>query len=271
MNWHTLRSLAALTAFLLLIPPIALSDSTPKTLMDASGFQDFLDRFVRDGRVCYEHARQADARLDDYFARAQKVSPKQIEALNREEQIALWINLFNAAVVRRILESGVRDQISNPDDFYGASSVRLSDSVVSIADIRDRYLRAQFHDPRVLFALYTGRVDGPGLRPKIFQAETLEGDLTGAARAFIEDSRKNRIIPREKKIELAPVFREYASDFVLNYGDVRAQTKTSSEEAAVISFLIDYLQVPEKRIFLAEGSGRVRYLPEDFRLEIGAC
>jgi hypothetical protein len=75
--------------------------------VDHSAWGSFLTRYLRIGadsihRVAYGEVTPADRRaLDDYLA---ELSRTPISQYNRAEQLAFWINLYNALTVRTILE-----------------------------------------------------------------------------------------------------------------------------------------------------------------------
>lgn len=235
-------------------------------MIDETPWSQFLSKYVHNGLVDYAGAKHAGDGLGTYFSQFKKIPIAQISELNREQRMAFWINLYNAAVVKQALEHYPLKSVVDIKDFHNRPVVRFSDYDVSLTDIKDEFLRRVFRDGRILFVLANGRMDGPRLSEKAFQSETIERDLDESSRLFVEDSTKNKIVPGEKKIFLSPIFQKYGSDFILSYGNFQDDEKASTEEGAVVGFIIDHMKIPEKRVFLADGNFKIAYLPADTRL-----
>lgn len=241
--------------------------------MDHQEWDEFLKAHVRSGLADYKRMLQDRATLDQYLARMAEVPLETLGEASREERIAFWINLYNASVIRTILDAYPVGGIDDIPAVWDIRTVHVIREYLSLADLRDHVLREGFREERVLTAISSARMDSPALYPEAFRGGSLEEQLDRAARAFVEDEAKNRIVPEEKTVFLSPVFREFGGDFVLNFGTREPAKGLTKEETAVIGFFLHHLRDPKKRIFLDGGRYQVKYLPEDPRLneEIGAA
>jgi Protein of unknown function, DUF547 len=190
--------------------------------IDHRAWEAFLTRYLRIGadgvhRVAYSGVTAADrAALDGYIAR---LAGLPISSYDRPEQLAYWINLYNALVVRVILDhypiSSIRDIA--PSSAPGSAGpwdeklVEIEGQPVSLSDIQNRILRPIWQDPRVLYALSCGAVGCPNLQPEPYQADRLDHQLSKAAMAYINDPRCIQI--EGDRLGVSSLYRWYAADF----------------------------------------------------------
>ena len=72
-------------------------------------------------------------------------------------------------------------------------------------------LRPGFKDPRVHFAINCAAKSCPPLRPEPYRADILDQQLDEMARAFINDSRQNRLEGRT--LYVSSIFKWFSEDF----------------------------------------------------------
>ena len=212
-----LRLLALLAVLLVTAPVSAAPDAEPwsrwqrhdpaATLsVDHRALAQFLVRYLRPGadginRVAYAEVDAAGrAGLDAYLAMLAQVPVSQ---LNRAQQKAYWINLYNALTVQLVLAhypvASIRDIDIAPgllgNGPWAAPLVTVEGQELSLDDIEHRILRTAWHDSRLHYALSCAAVGCPNLSPKPYAAATLERDLDNAAVAFVNHPRGARIEP----------------------------------------------------------------------------
>jgi Protein of unknown function, DUF547 len=190
--------------------------------IDHREWEAFLTRYLRIGadgvhRVAYGEVTAADrARLDDYIARLAAVP---IGTYDRAEQMAYWINLYNALVVRLVIDHYPIASIRDIDSRSGKPGrgpwadkmVEVEGIPLSLNDITHRILRPIWRDPRVHYALACGAVGCPNLQPEPFVAAQLESQLDEAAMAYINDPRCITI--GDDRLRLSSIYRWYRDDF----------------------------------------------------------
>ena len=233
---------------------------------DHSEWDQVLKRYVSHGLVDYGALAQDRQALDHYCERIQNLSFDDLSEWNREERMAFWINVFNAAIVRLILDSYPLERFDQIPAAFGIRIIRVGGEFFSLSELRDEVLRKTFREERVLTALVSGTMDSPKLFTEAFQGDRLEEQLNRAAHEFVGDESHNRIVSGQKEVFLSPVFEHYGSDFVLNFGSDTESSRFSKTESAVISLFLHHLRDPEKRLFLNSGKFRIHYLPADPRL-----
>jgi hypothetical protein len=195
---------------------------------DAQPWDDLLSRRVTmaaDGvaRVDYAgwKASAADrAALDAYIGSLERTP---VSTLPRDAQFAVWANLYNAATVRVILARypvrSIRDIRSegaglNPKALIGpwlTKVVTVEGRRLSLDQIENAILRAQFKDPRLHYALNCASIGCPNLMARAWRASTLEADLDAAARLYVNHPRG--VTVSANGLRLSSIYDWYASDF----------------------------------------------------------
>jgi hypothetical protein len=172
--------------------------------IDHGDWDHFLGRYVTTGgdginRVRYRAVTSKRAQaLADYVAALQAVP---VRRLNRREQLAYWINLYNAVTVKLVLEHypvrSTRDIDISPGLFadgpWDKKLLAIEGEQLSLNDIEHRILRPIWQDPRIHYALNCASLGCPNLAAQAYSAATLEAELDGAAKAYVNHPRGARI------------------------------------------------------------------------------
>lgn len=190
--------------------------------IDHDDWDAFLVRYLRIGadgvhRVAYGAVAPEDrALLENYVAR---LGGLPISRYSRPEQMAYWINLYNALVVRLVVDHYPIASIRDIGKGSGAPGVgpwrrklvEVEGTPLSLSDIAHRILRPIWRDPRVHYALACGAVSCPNLQPEPFYADQLDRQLSEAAMAYVNDRRCIRI--EGDQLGLSSLYRWYREDF----------------------------------------------------------
>ncbi|MGE0737398.1 MAG: DUF547 domain-containing protein [Alphaproteobacteria bacterium] len=182
----------------------------------------FLKRHVRldtDGiaRVAYRAIDRADrAQLAAYIAALESVG---ISGFNRREQLAYWINLYNAVTVKIVAEhpsaASVRDINISPGLFatgpWGKKVVMIEREPVSLDDIEHRILRPIWRDPRIHYAVNCASLGCPNLLRDAFTAANADALLNAAARNYVNHPRGMRI--EAGRLTVSSIYVWFKEDF----------------------------------------------------------
>ncbi|WP_282170191.1 DUF547 domain-containing protein [Ruegeria atlantica] len=211
--------------------------SPPGEKVDHRDWTAFLHRYVvADGkgvnRVTYGQVTQADrARLDEYLVDLQAIDPAR---LTRDQQLAYWINLYNALTADVVLENypvaSIRDIKDGPLSIgpWNQPLARVAGQELTLNDIEHRIIRPTFGEPRIHYALNCAAVGCPNLMDRAWQAETLERDFAAAEHAYINDPRGVQFDQRGGLI-LSKIFIWFREDFGPNEKSVLAYIATAAE------------------------------------------
>jgi hypothetical protein len=211
-------------------------DADSSAVIDHGAWDDFLASYVKrfeDGinRVDYVSVTGEDkARLEGYLA---SLAATPVSGLNRGEQLAYWINLYNALTVKVILDhyplDSIRDINISPGLFssgpWEKKLVTIEGEEVSLDDIEHRILRPIWRDRRIHYAVNCASLGCPNLSPFAYTSGNAESMLERAARAYINHPRGAEV--RNGRLVVSSIYVWFQEDF----GD---------SDAGVIAHLKEY-------------------------------
>ncbi|MBB5517562.1 DUF547 domain-containing protein [Amphiplicatus metriothermophilus] len=187
--------------------------------IDHSSWNDFLARHLvagEDGvnRVRYGAVSKPDrAALKAYVAKLETIDPA---TLDRAEQLAFWINLYNAATVLLILDHYPIDSIRDIEDPWDRPAATARGVTLSLDDIEHGIIRPAFRDPRIHYALNCASIGCPNLAAKAYSSGDIDAQLDAAARSYVNHPRGVEVI--EGKVVASKLYGWYREDF----GDSKA-------------------------------------------------
>ncbi len=203
-------------------------------------WDDFLGRCVITNKedinlIDYPHLKKADLdALKQYIARMSRVN---IHNYNRDEQLAFWLNLYNALTIKIVAEyypiESIDDVNISPGLFsigpWGANLVTISGTPLSLDDIQNRIIRPIWNDPRTHYAINDATIGAANLSKEAFQGATIEQQLNQVAHGYINSLRGVQVI--EGKLIVSKVYDWYIDDF-------------GGNESALIKHLSVYAREP---------------------------
>jgi len=176
-------------------------DPDSVVLVDHGRWDSILHQYVETGypsginRFHYKRVSKEDLQsLQDYLHDMQEVN---VSSLNRSEQKAYWINLYNALTVEVVLThypvASIRDINISPGIFtrgpWDAKLLTIEGQQVSLNDIEHRILRPLWRDNRIHYAVNCASLGCPNLQPEAFTSRNTETLLQKAAHEFINHPR----------------------------------------------------------------------------------
>lgn len=142
-----------------------------------------------------------------------------VRALNRAEQMAYWINLYNELTVKIVLDhypvKSIHDIAISPGLFaagpWGRKLITIEGQAVSLDDIEHRILRPIWRDPRVHYAVNCAALGCPNLARRAYDAQGLETMLEVAARAYVNHPRGSNVV--DGKLVVSSIYIWFKDDF----------------------------------------------------------
>lgn len=176
------------------------NDAFSEARIDHSAWDEILKRYLSDdepglNRFDYHRVAEEDkAHLDRYILGLQSVP---ISRYNQSEQLAYWINLYNAVTVKVILDhypvESIQDIDISPGLFgrgpWGKKLLTIEGEDITLNDIEHRILRPIWDDPRIHYAVNCASVGCPNLQLEAFTGKKSEEMLEAAASEFINSGR----------------------------------------------------------------------------------
>jgi hypothetical protein len=250
------RRIRVLTvAFVLaaLAVPSAQESPTPAR---TSAFDQILDLYVRDGFVYYRALKSDRAKLDGYIS---QLAAADAARLSRDEQVAFWLNAYNALVLRTVVD---RYPIQGHASAYPSKSIRqipgafegmphrVAGRTLTLDDIEKKVL-PEYHDPRVYLALGRGAVGSGRLRSEAYVPARLEAQLSEMAAECTSRPVCAQIDRSNNKILASPIFSWREKEFAEAYGDKAPAmfANRSPVERAILSLVEPKLLAAERQLF----------------------
>ena len=190
-----------------------------------AAFDTVLGAHLHDGRVDYGALAADPGPLERYLATTREANP---DGWPREEQIAFWVNVYNARVLdgvihhpklRSVLDVG--KTLGVPTLGFFRETFIVAGKKLSLNDIEHKILRARFHEPRVHFVLNCASASCPVLPEHPLTATALDATLEQATVRFLIDPARNQIDPA-RRLEVSSIFKWYGDDFKTAAGSVQA-------------------------------------------------
>jgi hypothetical protein len=228
------------------------SNSTSKPVNHAQ-FDSLLRQYVNtEGWVNYEGFIRDSAKLNAYLDLLSKNHPND-KNWSRAEQMAYWINSYNAYTIQLIcryypVESikDIKRGIPLVSDTWQIEFIKIEGKSYTLNNLEHGILRPKYDDPRIHAAINCASRSCPKLLNEAFRADKLDEQLDGVMQSFINDPFRNKILSPQKA-ELSKIFSWFAGDF----------KKTAP---SVIAFINKYATVK-----LAENAD-ISYLDYDWQL-----
>ncbi len=186
-------------------------------------WNDLLHDHVReDGMVDYKGFLQDLEKLDQYLADLSAGAPDP-ENWSRDEQLAYWINAYNAFTVKLIVDNYPLESIKDLNPVVAIPTVStiwnkkffaIGGVEMSLDNIEHDILRKDFQEPRIHFAINCASVSCPPLRREAYVAQKIDDQLEEQAIAFMNDPLRNQISPDNPK--LSKIFSWFSGDFKKN-------------------------------------------------------
>lgn len=216
---------------------------------DYSEFDAVLLRNVQQGFVDY-----AGIKADPAFARFVTMlgETRAEDVETSRARLAFLINAYNALAVQGILNGYTPSSWLRRYSYFRHQKYLLMGQPVSLQDIEARQL-IPLADPRIHFAIVCASISCPRLSSRAYAPEKLEEQLDIAARAFINDSTRNRFDVQRKIAFVSKIFDWHREDFVRGAGSVQ-------------KYMAAHVSDPATAALLATEGFELRFIPWDWEL-----
>jgi hypothetical protein len=214
-------------------------DPEATTRIDHGPWQRLLNAYVSQdaagvNRVAYGRVSAADRTALEHYVEGLAELP--IERFDRAEQLAYWINLYNALTVRLVLDrpgvGSIRHIDISPgllaDGPWGKKLVLIQGAEVSLNDIEHRILRPIWKDARIHYAVNCAAVGCPNLRRTAFTGDNAQALLELAARDYVNDPRGARF-DGQGGLVVSSLYSWYREDFGGSEAGVLAHLRRHAE------------------------------------------
>jgi len=188
------------------------------------------------GVVDYAGLKSKEAELDKYLKNLENHGPET--TWNRDQELAFWINAYNAYTIKLILNNY---PVASITDLHGGKPwdvkwINLNGKTLSLNNIENDIIRPKYNEPRIHFAVNCAAKSCPPILNAAYKAKSLESQLESQTKKFVNNSKFNTL--GKNAIEVSKIFDWYGVDFgsvasfFVRYADttVKPSAKVSFKE-----------------------------------------
>jgi Protein of unknown function, DUF547 len=197
------------------------SNSGNKEKVDHQKFQDILNKYLDNqdlsgiNKFDYKSVSQADKNILKNYLKY--LSNIEIIKLNKFEQLAYWINMYNALTIDVILDNypvktikDIKSGIFTPGP-WKLKLISVEKIELSLNDIEHKILRPIWKDKRIHYAVNCASIACPNLSKAVYSSEDINSMLNSAAEEYINHSRGLSF--SNNKLILSSIYNWYKEDF----------------------------------------------------------
>ncbi|HSH40326.1 MAG TPA: DUF547 domain-containing protein [Chthoniobacterales bacterium] len=149
------------------------------------------------------------------------IASQNTSGLGQKEQLAFYLNAYNAWVVHEVLEKyptkTVKDTLYT---FFTGKRIKVAGEEMSLNRLEKEIIIPRFKEPRVHVALNCASQSCPPLLAEPFRADKLDAQLERLTKGFVNSERGVRVAGDDKSAELSKIFEWYKDDFAAGRGAV---------------------------------------------------
>jgi hypothetical protein len=185
-------------------------------------FTELLKKHVSaGGKVNYKGFIRDSVQLNQYLKQLSDNPPQN--SWSRDDQLAYWINAYNAFTVQLIIrhyplksikDIGSKIKIPFVNTPWDLKFIRIGKEKFDLNNIEHGILREKFKEPRIHFAIVCASVSCPRLLNEAFVGDRIQQQLDAQARDFINDNSRNKITANAA--QFSQIFNWFRGDFTRN-------------------------------------------------------
>jgi Protein of unknown function, DUF547 len=193
---------------------------------------DIFDKLLKknvtaDGKVNYKAFIKDSVELNKYLNLISSTPPDE-KTWSNYEQMAYWINAYNAYTIKLIIKyypiKSIKDigssiQIPFVNTPWDIKFITIGKEKMDLNNIEHGNLRKKFDDPRVHMALVCASKSCPILLNEAYDPKRLDDQFAKQTKAFLADPYRNKL--SASKPQLSMIFKWYGMDFNKNGSSVR--------------------------------------------------
>ena len=206
-----------------------------------------------EGLVDYSGLKSNPQELISYLKSAEEFSEESLKKLSEKDQLAFWINFYNAATLKVILDHYPIQSGLFRNYLYPKNSIRqirgawdgirfsVAGKSLTLDQVEHEIIRPVFRDPRAHLALVCASRGCPYLRREPYEGAQLDSQFQEQAQKFLTRPSSFQLNKKNHVVTLSPLFQWFGKDFVAQFRSAGPMQRSDEEEQAVLNFLARYL------------------------------
>ncbi len=207
------------TLLLITLCATAVTEPSPTTApsgaatLSHTSWNDLLQKNVKDGLVNYANFAGSDRPA--LAAYLDSVAAVDVASLSRPEQLALYLNLYNAGMIAAVADRYTPEYsvVEGKMKIFSEPLIRLGGETITLDKLEHELIRKGFGDARVHAAMVCAGLSCPPLPSVAFEGNTVDAQLDACMKHWLTDPRHTRIDVEARRVTLSKIFRWYAKDF----------------------------------------------------------
>jgi len=214
-----------------------------------------LHAYVKGGVVQYTALKNRPEDLVKFNGYLGALAKQDISRYSRDEQLAFWINAYNAFTVKLILNHYPLKSIKDIKKPWNQKIWKAGGETISLDIIEHKKLREDLKEPRIHFAIVCASIGCPHLDNKAFLSETVQKHLDERARSFFTHQNNFRLQNKNNMItiRISKIFKWFGGDF----------GKSDDEK---LMFIRKFLAPKDAEDIKHAKKVKLQYLPYDWSL-----
>ncbi|HJT23928.1 MAG TPA: DUF547 domain-containing protein [bacterium] len=233
------------------------------------------------GLVDYPSLKKNRVSLDRFLETVGEVAPEDFQHWDKPDQIAFYINSYNAYTLQTIIDhypivkhglfsDGGPGGIKDIAGAWNSLSHRVLGQEMTLDHIEHDILRKQYREPRIHLALVCASKGCPWLAREPYNGSKLDFQLACQASLFFTRQDSFKIDRTFKKIRLSSLFKWYGNDFISSYYSPDLFPGFSEKENAVLNFSIGFKKAAKRQFSQSIQGYGVEYMDYDWSLNVQA-
>lgn len=212
-------------------------------------YDSLLQVCVSGGKVYYEGFR-----TPAFTAYCERLTAAAPNTWSVDEQLAFWLNAYNACVIANVLaHPGVR-MVNNIDGFFSRDTFRIAGNALTLDSMLHGIIRPVFGEPLAHFGVSRASLGSPPLHNRAFRAENVRAVLRQNARKFLRSERGSVLDVGANVLLLSPIFSWYREDF-------------GATDKELLAVVVQYVRDTEAAyIAVHRADITIKFLPYDWTL-----
>ncbi|MCF6214846.1 MAG: DUF547 domain-containing protein [Emcibacter sp.] len=204
-------------------------------------------------RTFYHFIQEQELEYIQLLRQAIEALPQTVplQHLNRDEQLAYWLNLYNITVYEQLAKrypirklKKLRQGSRKSPSLWAEKIMTVNGMALSLNDIQYNIIQKTWRDPLVIYGLYQGTIGGPNLRRKAYTGKLVYEQLADNAEEFVNSLRGIRFKGKDAHVSkiydwnraLFPNFDHDLRRHLRKYANLRLVTKLDSSRRIKVKF-----------------------------------
>lgn len=237
---------------------VPAAQQVPLSRIDHAAWDGLLHKYVDEkGMVQYSAWKRSAEDMQTLDKYLQLLSYSNGQG-SREEQLAFWINAYNAVTIKGILNeyptSSIRNHTAKLVGYNIWKNLKLivGGKLISLDDMEHQVLR-RMGEPRIHFAIVCASIGCPRLLNEAYVADRLDAQMNLNAKAFFADRSKFRYDAASGTFFISPILEWFGEDF-------------GSSQAAQLQRIAAWLPDAASQQAASAGRGKMTFVDYDWGL-----